>query len=169
MEEQRIQQLQRRVDEQVLERAEADPNWRQQLLEDPQTAMDSIPEARQLQEILESARPTDQQPPEAPTPPPSIRAQEEEYRQLSRSLTDKMLDRAASDPTWKQQLLEDPDKAMAEANFPELTRLAEIRQREEEAGPQVRGHALDDLSSYRSWWCRGTWQRWCCLRYTLGR
>ena len=57
--EEQIQQLQRRVNEQVLERAEADPNWRQQFLDDPNTAAGSFPEARQLREMRESARPTD--------------------------------------------------------------------------------------------------------------
>ena len=51
----------------------------------------------------------------------------ERSRQLHRSLTEKVLDRAASDPTWKQQLLDNPDAAMREANFPEVQQLEEIR------------------------------------------
>lgn len=61
----------------------------------------------------------------------------EEMRQLSRSLMDKVLDKACSDPTWKQQLLDDPQAAMRAANFPEAQRLEEIRQKEEAA--EVRG------------------------------
>ena len=104
-------QLQRRLDEQILERAEADPQWRQQFIEDPKTAIGDIPEGRQLLEMLESARPIEQ-PPEATMPPAR-----EEYLQLRRSLAEKMLDRAASDPLWKQQLLDDPDLALRTANF----------------------------------------------------
>ena len=110
-----IQQLQRRVNEQILERAEADPQWRRQYIEDPQTAMGGIPEAHQLQEMLESARPAEQLP-QATMP---ISAQEE-YRQVHRSVTEKVLDKAASDPAWKQQLLNDPDEAIREASFPEV-------------------------------------------------
>ncbi len=61
-----IQQLRRRLDEQVLERAEADHIWRRQLLEDPQMAMSSIPESRQLEEMYESPLPTEELSPDAP-------------------------------------------------------------------------------------------------------
>ena len=57
-------QLQRRLNEQVLERAAADPEWRQRLIEDPETAMADIPEARQVREQYESARPTELPDPE---------------------------------------------------------------------------------------------------------
>src|SRR5919202_5054053 len=90
-----IRQLQRRLDQQVLERAEVDPEWKRQLLEDPEADMSGIPEARQLLEMLESTSPT-AQPPEATMP-----ATREEYLQLRRSLTEKVLDLAASDPQWK--------------------------------------------------------------------
>ena len=33
----------------------------------------------------------------------------EEFRQLTRSLMEKIIDRAAEDPAWKQRLLDDPD------------------------------------------------------------
>src|ERR687886_789988 len=128
-----IQRLQRRVTEQVLARGEAAPQWKRQLLEDPATALSTIPEAMQLDEIYK-------RPPEDPIPPTPNTAQEEEYRQLSRSLTQKILDRAESDPTWKQQLLNDPDVTLREANFPELKRLDEISQMSE---AEVQGH-LDD-------------------------
>jgi hypothetical protein len=124
-----IQQLQRRVNEQVLERAEADPQWKQQFLKDPQTAMGEMPEAKQLQEMYESARPTEA-PPDAPMPP----SVQEEYR----SLAEKMLDKAASDPIWKQQLLDDPEAALQEGGFlPKYQRLEEIRQQE---NTEVSGH-----------------------------
>jgi hypothetical protein len=124
-----IQQLRRRVNERVLERAEADPAWKRQFLEDPETATGGIPEARQLRERIESAMPTEQPPPEATMPTTTTTTTtREEYRQLHRSLTEKILDRAASDPLWKQQLLDEPEVAMREANFPETQKLEEMRQ-----------------------------------------
>jgi hypothetical protein len=57
--------------------------------------------------------------------------------QLHRSVTEKVLDKAASDPQWKQLLLDDPELAMREADFPETQRL---ERRQEEA--EVRGQEL---------------------------
>ncbi|MDQ3834341.1 MAG: hypothetical protein M3315_12080 [Actinomycetota bacterium] len=51
----------------------------------------------------------------------------EQSRELNRSLTEKVLDRAASDPAWRQQLLDDPQAAMRTANFPETQQLQEMR------------------------------------------
>ncbi len=56
----------------------------------------------------------------------------EELQQLHRSLNEKVLDRSASDPRWKQQLLDDPDATLREAGFPEFQRIEELRQREVE-------------------------------------
>jgi hypothetical protein len=42
----------------------------------------------------------------------SVLPDSEEYRQLHRSLTEKVLERTASDPAWKQQLLDDPQAVM---------------------------------------------------------
>jgi hypothetical protein len=63
---------------------------------------------------------------------------QEEFWQLNRSLMEKLLDRACSDPIWKQQLLDDPEAALRAANFPEIQRLEEMRQREEVWGQGVR-------------------------------
>src|SRR5919199_3193761 len=115
-----IHQLQRRVRELILDRAEIDPQWRRQYIEDPQTAMEGIPEARQLHEMYETMRSPTEDLPEAST---QFISAQEEHRQVSRSLTEKVFDRAASDPTWKQQLLSDPEAALREANFPEIERL----------------------------------------------
>ena len=53
----------------------------------------------------------------------------EELRQLKRSLMEKVLDRAASDPAWKERYLDDPDAAMREAGFAEeVRRIEEVRQ-----------------------------------------
>lgn len=132
------QQLVRKLDERVLERAEADPEWKRQFVEDPPTAVGDMPEAQRLREMDESAGPPEQRPPEATMVTPT-----QEYQQLQRSLTDKVLDRAASDPLWKQQLLTDPEAAMREVDFLELERLDEMRQEEE----QVRGHIVDDIGA----------------------
>jgi hypothetical protein len=128
-----IQQLRRRLDEQVLERADADPQWKQQLIEDPETAMSGIPEARQLREMLESTRPIGESP-EAPMPPT-----QEEYHQVHRNLMEKVLDRVASDLAWKQQLIDDPEAAIQTANFPETQRLNEMLKKE---GAEVGGHGV---------------------------
>jgi hypothetical protein len=130
-----IQQLRDRLDERVLERAEADPQWKQRFVEDPITALGDMPEAQSLWAIEERARPI-KGPPDATMDPPT-----EEYRQLTQNLTEKVRDKAASDPFWRQQLLNDAVAAIRETNFPEYQRLEEIRQKEE-----VRGH-YDDLMS----------------------
>ena len=51
----------------------------------------------------------------------------EQSRQLNRQLTEKVLDRAQSDPQWKQQLLDDPEAAMRSANFPETQQLQQMQ------------------------------------------
>ncbi len=51
----------------------------------------------------------------------------EEFRQLNRDLMERVIDRAASDPGWKQRLLDDPEAAMAEADFPEARGLREMQ------------------------------------------
>ncbi len=51
----------------------------------------------------------------------------EEVRRLNRDLMEKVLDRAESDPEWKQRLLDDPEAAMVEAGFPEISRLQEMQ------------------------------------------
>ena len=128
---QELERKQRELAERVLERAEADPEWKRQYIEDPPTALGDMPEAQRLWEM----DPTEQQPSEATIVTPI-----EEHKQLLQSLTEKVLERAASDPLWKQRLLSDAPVAMLEAGFPELERLDEIRHEEE-----FRGH-LDLMS-----------------------
>jgi hypothetical protein len=68
----------------------------------------------------------------------------EEYQQAKRSLIEKTLDRAASDPEWKQQYLDNPDEAVRNAGFEEYQRIEETRQQLRRAQPSdeedVRGH-----------------------------
>jgi hypothetical protein len=62
--------------------------------------------------------------------PPTL----EQTRQLHRSLTQKVLDKAASDPQWKQQLIDDPEAAMRAANFSESQQLQQIQQGAQASG-----------------------------------
>jgi hypothetical protein len=84
----------------------------------------------------------------------------EEFRQLNRSLMEKVLDRAASDPAWKQQLLDDPAAALRAAGFPETQRIEETRQSvlalQEEA--DVAGQAAA-VPTYH-WRCCGWYTYW---------
>ena len=91
--------------------------------------------------------------------PPTL----EQTRQLYRSLTEKVLDKAASDPAWKQQLLDDSEAAMQEAQFPEIRQLQQIEQSAQqarEAQPEVAGQVCkwtwyDQICPYRClWWTR---------------
>ncbi len=136
-----MEQLGRKLDERVLERAEADPQWKRQFIQDPDTAMGDMQEAQRVRELEKSASSTEEPPPEATTVTPT-----EEYRQLQQSLTEKVLDRAASDSLWKQRLLDDPRAAMLEADFPEVKRVDEMLREEEVRGqidnPQSLGSSL---------------------------
>ncbi len=51
----------------------------------------------------------------------------EGIRRLNRSLMEKVIDKAASDPEWKQRLLDDPEGAIEEAGFPEARQLQEMQ------------------------------------------
>jgi uncharacterized membrane protein len=59
-----------------------------------------------------------------------------QMQQLHQRLTEKVLDKACDDPQWKQKLIEDPELAMREANFPEAQELAQASQ---PSGPDVQG------------------------------
>ncbi len=63
----------------------------------------------------------------------------EQFRQLNRSLMEKVLNKAASDPEWKQRLLDDPEVAIREADFPEIRKLREMRARMEAQEAEVAG------------------------------
>ncbi len=51
----------------------------------------------------------------------------EQIWQLNRDLMERVIDKAASDPGWKQRLLDDPEAAVMEAGFPEVRRLQEMQ------------------------------------------
>jgi hypothetical protein len=61
---------------------------------------------------------------------------------------EKILNRAASDPTWKQ-LLDDPETALREANVPEIQKM-------QEEG-EVRGHTSDLAPGRHHCWCTYRW------------
>jgi hypothetical protein len=88
----------------------------------------------------------------------------EEMRQLYRGLTEKILDKACSDPTWKQQLLDNTEAALRAANFPETQRLEEMRQKEEALREaEVVGHLPTDPMRLT------TYENYCCTFYTLAQ
>jgi hypothetical protein len=96
-----------------------------------------------------------------------------QLQQLNRSLTEKVLDKAASDPTWKQQLLDDPEAAMRAANFPELQQVQQIQQSARpEQGAEVRGqshrHDVDiDIDIERGGFSGfSSIQQWNCVWWT---
>ncbi len=145
-------QIQRRLNEQVLERAAADPQWRQRFLEDPKTATAEFPEVQRFREMYETEAPPDAMP-----------TQKEELRQLNRSFWEKVLERAAADPLWKQQLLDDPEATLRVADFPELERVEELRQSAETSWEaEVAGHVLTNPYQYTS-----RQEGFCCPFYTL--
>jgi hypothetical protein len=97
--------------------------------------MGDIREAGQLREMLETTTTNTM---------PATTTAGEEYRLLRRSFVEKVLDKAANDPTWKQQLLDDPDAAMREASFSEAQQLEEMRLSAEASleEEEVRGHMV---------------------------
>src|SRR3954454_10119471 len=62
---------------------------------------------------------------------PPTRVQRQKLRQ---ALAEKVLDKACEDPKWKQQLIEDPELAMREANFPEFQQIQQLQQEAEVTG-----------------------------------
>ena len=80
-----------------------------------------------------------------------------EIRQLNRDLMEKVIDRAASDPEWKQRLLDDPEAAMREAGFPEARQLQEMlasvkAQEEKEVAGQVFDITTSEICDTRCIW-----------------
>lgn len=80
----------------------------------------------------------------------------ENLKQLNRSLMEKIIDKAASDPAWKQRLLDDPEAAVMEAGFPEAERLREIQasveaaQEETEVQGQMEPRSCSKMRCYSS-------------------
>ena len=87
----------------------------------------------------------------------------EQAKQLNRTLMEKILDRAASDPTWKQQLLDDPEAALREANFPETQQYHRMQEQMEVQGHISSGSDLSDLSLGGGGCRRWTWY---CIWWT---
>jgi hypothetical protein len=95
----------------------------------------------------------------------SVPPDSEEYRQLNRSLAEKVLERTASDPAWKQQLLDDPQAVMRPENFPEIEKLERMRQSAETSREaEVVGHVGTNPYKYTS-----GQQGYCCPYYILGQ
>lgn len=63
----------------------------------------------------------------------------EQLRQLNRDLMEKVIDKATSDPGWKQRLLDGPEAAMQEAGFPEAHQIEQMLALLSQEGAEVRG------------------------------
>jgi hypothetical protein len=72
-----------------------------------------------------------------------------QIQNMHRDLTEKVLDKACNDLGWKQQLIEDPELAMRDANFPELQQLQQASQ--QSGGGEVQGQ------SWGGGWGGGGW------------
>ncbi len=55
-----------------------------------------------------------------------------------------MINRAVEDPEWKQRFLDDPEAAMAEADFPEAERMREIQASVEAGEAEVVGQIIEN-------------------------
>ena len=89
--------------------------------------------------------------------PPTL----EQAKQLNRSLTEKVLDKAASDPQWKQRLLDDPEAALRAANFPETQQIQRMQEQAEVRGQHI-SVPRDQYSRlcHWSWVCLWQTHRW---------
>ena len=98
----------------------------------------------------------------------------EQTRQLYRSLTERVLDKAATDPQWKQQLIDDSEAAMRMANFPETQQLQQMQAR---TRGEVRGQKFDqdfdvdfdrgDVDiEFRGGWGGGFFKQFNCFWWT---
>lgn len=67
-------------------------------------------------------------------PPTLVQMQE-----MQRALAEKVLDKACEDSEWKKQLIEDPQLAMRQANFPEYQQIREVTQQQAEVQGQAWG------------------------------
>ena len=68
---------------------------------------------------------------------------QEEYTQLERDLRERILEKAASDPDWMRQYVDNPHEALQAAAFPEAEKIREIHQSRKRINPQeddVQGH-----------------------------
>src|SRR5947209_8638470 len=85
----------------------------------------------------------------------SMRPTRVQLQQLQQALTEKILDKACSDSQWKQKLIEDPELAMREADFPELQQLEQASQ--PSGGGEVQGQHWGG----GGWgWGGGGWGGW---------
>jgi hypothetical protein len=99
---------------------------------------------------------TEGMPPEGGQQQPLTRAQ---IFELKRSMREQILNRAESDPEWRQLFIDDPELAMREANFPAAQQLQQ----------QPQGEVVGQMENWEKYgWSifgsgytppRGRWQR----------
>ncbi len=106
---------------------------------------------------------TESMPPEGQQP-----LTQAQIRQLQRDLTEQVLDRAESDPDFRAQLLDDPELAMREANFPAAQQLgqrgapqeAEVTGQGGGGGRYGYGRRRRRRYGYYGYGCRWHWSPW---------
>lgn len=74
--------------------------------------------------------------------PPTL----EEIRRLNRDLMERVLEKAESDPEWKQRLLDDPETTMMEAGFPQVQQAQVSEQGYEVTGQVAETVCVDRLT-----------------------
>ena len=85
----------------------------------------------------------------------------EQTRELNRSLTEKVLDRAASDPEWRRRYIEDSELAMREAGFPEVEQLQQMEPSAPEGEDEVTGQSLfPGHGRHAVWECHFSTSSW---------
>ncbi len=96
----------------------------------------------------------------------------EQTRQLQRGLMEKLLDRAASDPLFKQQVLDDPEAAMRE--FPESQLIMQMQGAKQQAQAQGAAMQGDDVqgqgmpgSDPGTWAPTGYYPVYNCVWYSM--
>ncbi len=87
-------------------------------------------------------------------------------QQLNRSLTEKVLDRAESDPQWRQRLIEDPEAAMREAGFPEAQQLQQMQGAGASQGGEVTGQEYSPVGQNEYGFPGTCGPRWSCSWWT---
>jgi hypothetical protein len=85
----------------------------------------------------------------------------EQTRELNRSLTEKVLDRAESDPEWRRLYIEDSEVAMREAGFPEVEQLQQMAPSAPEGEDEVTGQSLfPGHGRHATWECHFSTSSW---------
>ncbi|MBV9454496.1 MAG: hypothetical protein JOZ19_10310 [Rubrobacter sp.] len=131
-----IKQLQRSLNEQVLEGATADPQWRQRFIEDPEMLRPSSRKSRGSGRRTKSNHCLIAMP-----------AQKEDLVQLNRSFWEKVLERQQVTPSGNSSSSTTREATLNAYDFPELKRVEELQQSADYSGKaKVAGHLIPGTS-----------------------